>query len=73
MRPHTKEYVRLSHFQKLRQRNELMQLFDLRKCMNVKSGVCVTLCDALAETSLLALGRSVCLPSVSLILIDDHG
>ena len=73
MRPHTKEYVRLSHFQKLRQRNELMQLFDLRKCMNVNSGVCVTLCDALAETSLLALGRSVCLPSVSLILIDDHG
>ena len=50
-----------------------ISLFDILKCMNVNSGVCVILSDALAETSLLALCRSVCLPSVSHIPIDDHG
>ena len=68
------EYVRLSHSYTYEINLLLMLIIKLNlNCVHDLMGVCVMLFDALAGTLLLALGRSVCLPSASTICIDDHG
>ena len=64
------EYMRLSH--SYTYEINLLLMLNLN-CVHDLMGVCVMLFDALAGTLLLALGRSVCLPSASTICIDDHG